>query len=250
MGQKCDALMNKTRPNESNVNDPAEIDKFNSLSQEWWNPEGPLKTLHDINPLRINYITEQVPLNGLKVLDIGCGGGLLSEGMARQKANVVGIDLAKSSIEVAIKHARDADLDIEYQCVDSQIFCHKNQNTFDIVTCLELLEHVNNPFSIIEACAQAVRPGGAVFFSTINRNLKSFLMAILGAEHALKMIPKGTHEYAKFIRPSELANWCRKVDLQPINLTGLHFNPLTQSYWLGSNIHVNYLAHTKFRGAP
>ena len=250
MGQKCDALMNKTRPNESNVNDPAEIDKFNSLSQEWWNPEGPLKTLHDINPLRINYITEQVPLNGLKVLDIGCGGGLLSEGMARQKANVVGIDLAKSSIEVAIKHARDADLDIEYQCVDSQIFCHKNQNTFDIVTCLELLEHVNNPFSIIEDCAQAVRPGGAVFFSTINRNLKSFLMAILGAEHALKMIPKGTHEYAKFIRPSELANWCRKVDLQPINLTGLHFNPLTQSYWLGSNIHVNYLAHTKFRGAP
>jgi 2-polyprenyl-6-hydroxyphenyl methylase/3-demethylubiquinone-9 3-methyltransferase len=250
VGQKGTVFVNNTFSNKNNVNDSAEIDKFNSLSQQWWNPKGPLKTLHEINPLRINYITEKVPLNGLKVLDIGCGGGLLSEGMARKNAAVVGIDLAKSSIDIAIKHAREADLNIDYECVDSQAFCHQNKDIFDVVTCLELLEHVKNPLSIIEACAEAVKPGGAVFFSTINRNFKSFLMAILGAEHALKMIPKGTHEYAKFIRPSELTNWCRSVDLQPIDLTGLHFNPLTQSYWLGGNVHVNYLAHTELQGTP
>jgi len=241
--------VNQTSSKNTNVNDSDEIAKFNALSKQWWDPDGPLKTLHDINPLRINYIAERTPLKGLRVLDIGCGGGLLSEGMAQCGANVVGIDLAKSSLDVAKKHASKTGLTIDYQCVDSQEFCRKNDNSFDIVTCLELLEHVNNPLSITQACAQAVRPGGAVFFSTINRNFKSFLMAILGAEHVLKMIPKGTHEYAKFIRPSELASWCRKSDLQPIDFTGLHFNPLTQSYWLGSNVHVNYLAHTELRDA-
>ncbi len=237
--------MNKKLADAAKTMTSEEIEKFDSMADQWWDLKGPLKTLHDINALRITYIAERVNLKNARILDIGCGGGILSEGISKLGGDVVGIDLAQSSINVAIEHAKSNGLNIEYDCIDANDYTAINTNTFDVVTCLELLEHVDSPASVIKSCAQAVKPGGSVFFSTINRNLKSFVMAILGAEHILKMIPKGTHEYEKLIRPSELTSWCREANLHPLNLTGLHFNPLTQSYWLGGNVHVNYLAHTQ-----
>jgi 2-polyprenyl-6-hydroxyphenyl methylase/3-demethylubiquinone-9 3-methyltransferase len=224
--------------------DQVELDKFEALAGEWWNASGPLKTLHDINPLRVGYIAERSSLKSARVLDIGCGGGILSEALAAEGASVLGIDLAEPSLEVAREHAADAGVEIEYRAVDAAVLAAEQPASFDVVTCLELLEHVPDPASLVAACSQAVRPGGAVFFSTINRNLKSFLMAIVGAEHILRMVPRGTHEYVKLVRPAELGTWCRQQGLSLQDLTGLHFNPLTQHYTLGGNADVNYFAHT------
>ena len=221
--------------------DPAELAKFELHADEWWNPDGPFQTLHEINPLRLNYIEKYFPLKGQSVLDIGCGGGILAEGMAQRGARVTGIDLAESSIEKARHHASKTNTtDVEYFCKDAESMASENLGAFDAITCLELLEHVPHPQELVNACSRALAPGGSAFFSTINRNLKSFLLAIVGAEYVLKMIPKGTHEYVKLIKPAELVGWCRENDLEAQDLTGLHFNPLTQRYRLGRGVDVNY----------
>ncbi len=224
--------------------DPAELAKFEAIAAEWWNPDGPLKTLHEINPLRLSYIEERVTLKGARILDVGCGGGLLSEALAARDANVVGIDLVAASLEVARQHAEETDTRLEYRQIDAASLASEEPGQFDVVTCLELLEHVPEPEALVAACSLAVRPGGTVFFSTINRNLKSFLLAIVGAEHVLRMVPRGTHDYLKLVRPAELAGWCRKADLDLVDITGLHFNPLTGSYRLGGNSDVNYFGYT------
>ena len=225
--------------------DPQELSRFESLADRWWNPDGPLQALHRINPLRLDYIDRRTPLNGAHVLDVGCGGGLLSEAMARRGARVVGIDLAQASLDVAAAHAREAGIKVEYACVDVEQLAAERPETFDTVTCLELLEHVPDPARVVSACAGAVQPGGTVFFSTINRNPKSFLLAIVGAEHVLGMLPKGTHQYDRLIRPSELAEWCRNSGLEVKDVTGLHFNPLTRDFRLGGNVDVNYFMQTQ-----
>ena len=225
--------------------DPQELKKFEALAGRWWNPEGPMKALHEINPLRLDYIDQRAPLKGARVLDVGCGGGLLSEGMAVRGAQVLGIDLAQASLDVAAAHAREHEVEVQYRCQSAEQLAEEQPGAFEIVTCLEMLEHVPDPARVVSACARAVQPGGTVFFSTINRNLKSFLLAIVGAEHVLGMLPRGTHEYEKLIRPSELAAWCRDAGLQVLDLTGLHFNPLTRSFRLGGNVDVNYFAETQ-----
>ncbi len=225
--------------------DPQELKKFEALAGRWWNPEGPMKALHEINPLRLDYIDQRTPLNGARVLDVGCGGGLLSEGMAVRGAQVLGIDLAQASLDVAAAHAREHEVEVQYRCQSAEQLAEEQPGAFEIVTCLEMLEHVPDPARVVSACARAVQPGGTVFFSTINRNLKSFLLAIVGAEHVLGMLPRGTHEYEKLIRPSELATWCRDAGLQVLDLTGLHFNPVTRSFRLGGNVDVNYFAETQ-----
>lgn len=224
--------------------DPGELEKFAALAAGWWAPDGPFRTLHEINPLRVDYIASRAALDGARVLDVGCGGGLLSEALARRGALVTGIDLADANIAAAAAHAADNGLEIDYRCVSVEAIARADAARFDVVTCLELLEHVPDPGSIVTACATAVRPGGRVFFSTINRNLKSFLLAVVGAEHVLRIVPRGTHEYRKLIRPAELGRWCRAASLELRELTGLHYNPLLRSYRLGGNVHVNYLAHT------
>ena len=229
--------------------DPQELKKFEALAGRWWNPEGPMKALHEINPLRLDYIDQRAPLKGARVLDVGCGGGLLSEGMAVRGAQVLGIDLAQASLDVAAAHAREHEVEVQYRCQSAEQLAEEQPGAFEIVTCLEMLEHVPDPGLVVSACARAVQPGGTVFFSTINRNLKSFLLAIVGAEHVLGMLPRGTHEYEKLIRPSELAAWCRDAGLQVLDLTGLHFNPVTRSFRLGGNVDVNYFAETQ-RGTP
>lgn len=218
----------------------AELARFAKLASRWWDKTGPLATLHAINPLRTDYIGARAALEGARVLDIGCGGGILCESLARRGACVVGIDLAADNIEAARAHAAAADLDIDYRVAAAENVAASAAGGFDFVTCLELLEHVPDPASMIAACARAVRPGGRVFFSTINRNPMSFLLAIVGAEYVLGMLPRGTHEYPKLIRPSELARGARQVGLDVEDLTGLHYNPLTQSYRLGGNVAVNY----------
>jgi len=225
--------------------DPQELKKFEALAGRWWNPEGPMKALHEINPLRLDYIDQRAPLKGARVLDVGCGGGLLSEGMAVRGAQVLGIDLAQASLDVAAAHAREHEVEVQYRCQSAEQLAEEQPGAFEIVTCLEMLEHVPDPARVVSACARAVQPGGTVFFSTINRNLKSFLLAIVGAEHVLGMLPRGTHEYEKLIRPSELAAWCRDAGLQVLDLTGLHFNPVTRSFRLGGNVDVNYFAETQ-----
>jgi len=224
--------------------DESELAKFDALAERWWDPDGPLKTLHRINPLRLDYIARRAELGGSRVLDVGCGAGLLSEAMAERGADVLGIDLAPSSLDAARRHARDAGVKLTYACVAAERVAADEPAGFDVVTCLELLEHVPDPEAVVSACARAARPGGSVFFATINRNLKSFLLAVVGAEHILRMVPRGTHEYRRLIRPAELAAWCRRADLPLQDISGLHFNPLTQSYTLGGNADVNYLVHT------
>jgi 2-polyprenyl-6-hydroxyphenyl methylase / 3-demethylubiquinone-9 3-methyltransferase len=224
--------------------DPAELAKFSARAGEWWDADGAFKTLHQINPLRLQYIRHRAPLHGAKVLDVGCGGGLLCEALASEGAIVTGIDMAPANIDIARSHAALSGLAIDYECVDVAKLAAAQAGEFDIVTCLELLEHVPRPEAVVAACSAAVRSGGTVFFSTINRNAKSFLLAIVGAEHLLRMVPRGTHEYLKLIQPSELALWCRRNDLDVRELTGLHFNPLLQQYSLGGNVDVNYFVHT------
>ena len=240
--------MNATAHRSHTGADAEELAKFEQLADHWWDLDGPLKTLHDINPLRVDYIDERAKLAGIRVLDVGCGGGILSEAVAQRGALVVGIDLVRASLDVASNHASDNGVEIDYRNVDIAELAESEPGGFDVVTCLELLEHVPEPAAVVEACARCVRPGGAVFFSTINRNVKSFLMAIVGAEHLLRMVPRGTHDYEKLIRPSELAAWCRASGLDVREITGLHFNPITQSYSMGGNADVNYFIYAR-RGA-
>ena len=224
--------------------DSSELAKFASRAAEWWDPHGAFRTLHDINELRLDYIAARSPLAGQRVLDVGCGGGLLAEGLTARGARVVALDMAPENLAAARHHAAERGLTIDYRCVDVEDLAQEMPQEFDCVTCLEMLEHVPEPQRVVAACAKAVRPGGSVFFSTINRNLKSFAFAIVGAEYLLGLLPRGTHEYAKLIRPAELARWCRGVGLELTELTGLHHNPATRAYWLDGNVDVNYFAWT------
>jgi 2-polyprenyl-6-hydroxyphenyl methylase / 3-demethylubiquinone-9 3-methyltransferase len=230
--------------------DSSELAKFASRAAEWWEPRGAFKTLHDINGLRLDYIAARSPLAGLRVLDVGCGGGLLAEGLAARGARVVALDMAPENIAAARQHALESGLTIDYRCVDVEDLAREARGQFDCVTCLEMLEHVPEPSRIVAACAAALRPGGSAFFSTINRNLKSFAMAIVGAEYLLGLLPRGTHEYSKLIRPAELAAWCRGAGLELAELTGLHHNPATGAYWLDGNVDVNYFAWAQYPERP
>jgi len=223
--------------------DAAEVAKFAGLADRWWDAEGPFKTLHEINALRVGYIDARARLAGARVLDVGCGGGILAEGLAVRGASVVGIDLAAANVEAAAAHAAGAGLAIDYRVADAAELARSEPGAFDVVTCLEVLEHVPDAPALVAACAALVKPGGAAFFSTINRNPKSFLLAIVAAEYVLGWLPKGTHEYVKLIRPSELAAACRAAGLDVAELTGLHYDPL-RGYRLGGNVDVNYFAYT------
>jgi 2-polyprenyl-6-hydroxyphenyl methylase/3-demethylubiquinone-9 3-methyltransferase len=224
--------------------DPAELEKFGDLAHNWWDPNSEFKPLHDINPLRLEWIDTHVGLAGKRVLDVGCGGGLLSEGMARYGADVTGIDLSDKPLGVAKLHLLESGQKVDYRKVAVEALAEEMPGTFDAVTCLEMLEHVPNPSSVISACARLVKPGGQVFFSTLNRNPKSYLFAVIGAEYILRMLPKGTHDYAKFIKPSELARWAKLAGLEPEELIGMSYNPLSQKYSLGQDTKVNYLMRT------
>lgn len=223
--------------------DPKELAKFSELAHKWWDPESEFRPLHQINPLRLNWITQCAgPLDGRRIVDVGCGGGILSEAMARQGAQVLGVDLAERSLKVAQLHAMEAGIDnVQYREVAAEVLADEQPGQFDIVTCMEMVEHVPDPAAIVAACAKLVKPGGWVFLSTLNRNPKSFLFAIVGAEYLLRLLPAGTHEYAKFIRPSELATWCRSAGLDLLQTRGMEYNPLTKRYWLSDDTSVNYL---------
>jgi 2-polyprenyl-6-hydroxyphenyl methylase / 3-demethylubiquinone-9 3-methyltransferase len=224
--------------------DPQELAKFSELAHRWWDPNSEFKPLHQINPLRLEWIERVVGgFAGKSVLDVGCGGGILAESVARRgAARVLGIDLAQKPLRVAQLHAMEGGVDsIDYREIAAEALAEEQPGAFDVVTCMEMLEHVPVPASVVRACAQLVRPGGHVFFSTINRNAKSFLFAIVGAEHVLKLLPKGTHEYAKFVRPSELSAACREADLSVQQTRGMQYNPLTERYWLNDDTSVNYL---------
>lgn len=226
--------------------DPAELAKFSDLAHRWWDMDGEFRPLHQINPLRLDWINSICPLKGLQVLDIGCGGGILADAMARSGAQVVGIDLAAKPLRVAQLHALEAQTPhIEYREVSAEALAQQQPASFDVVTCMEMLEHVPDPASVVRACAALVKPGGWVFFSTLNRNPKSFLLAIVGAEYVLNMLPRGTHEYAKMIRPSELAGYCRNAELDLRYTRGMSYNPLTQRYWMNTDTSVNYLLATQ-----
>jgi 2-polyprenyl-6-hydroxyphenyl methylase/3-demethylubiquinone-9 3-methyltransferase len=230
--------------------DAAEIAKFEALAQRWWDPQGEFKPLHDLNPLRLEFVRTRAPLEGKDVLDVGCGGGILSEAMARRGARVLGIDLAQAALEVAELHALDAGVSIRYQLTSAEELAHTAPASFDIITCMEMLEHVPEPEHVIDALARIVRPGGHVFISTINRTPKAFMLAIIGAEYLLRMLPRGTHEYERFIRPSELAEWSRAAGFELASMAGIEYNPLTRRYSLSRSPDVNYLIHlTRPRGA-
>jgi len=223
--------------------DPAELAKFSALAQSWWDPKGPSKPLHDLNPLRLQYVSRAVALSDARVLDVGCGGGILSESMARAGARVLGIDLSQAVLDVAELHALDAKVAAEYRLVPVEELARERPAAFDLVTCMEMLEHVPDPAASIQALAALVRPGGDVIVSTLNRNPLAFAVAIVGAEYIARVLPRGTHEYLKFIRPSELARWGRAAGLELQDLTGISYNPLTRSFRLSPNTDVNYLAH-------
>jgi len=223
--------------------DKEELAKFDELAARWWDKDSEFKPLHDINPLRLNYIDEKAGLDTKKVVDIGCGGGILSESMALRGAQVKGIDLATAGLSVAKLHAQQSDANVEYEEISAEALAEREPASYDIVTCLEMLEHVPQPDKIIEACAKLVKPGGDLFFSTINRNPKSYLFAIVGAEYVLNLLPKGTHEYAKFIKPAELDGWIRTAGLDNQDLIGMSYNPLSGNYWLGKDVTVNYMMH-------
>lgn len=223
--------------------DPSEIRKFESIAHRWWDPESEFKPLHAINPLRLNYIDDRAHLKNKRVLDVGCGGGILAESMARRGAKVTGIDLGEGPLSVASLHALDSQVEVDYQQIAVEALAEREAGQYDVVTCMEMLEHVPAPELVIRACAQLVKPGGNVFFSTINRNPKAFMLAVIGAEYLLSMLPRGTHEYAKFIRPSELEYAARQAQLSLKDISGMTYNPMFQSYRLGKDIDVNYLMH-------
>jgi 2-polyprenyl-6-hydroxyphenyl methylase/3-demethylubiquinone-9 3-methyltransferase len=226
--------------------DPAELAKFSDLAHRWWDLEGEFRPLHQINPLRLDWINRLCPLAGQQVLDVGCGGGILADAMARLGAQVTGIDLAAKALRVAQLHALEVQTPkVEYQEVSVEALAQQQPQSFDVVTCMEMLEHVPDPASVVRSCAALVKPGGWVFFSTLSRNPKSFLLAIVGAEYVLGLLPRGTHEYAKMIRPSELASYCRSVDLDLRHTRGMQYNPLTQRYWMSDDTSVNYLFATQ-----
>lgn len=229
----------------SNV-DAAEIAKFEALASRWWDTQSEFKPLHDINPLRVNYIDQRSPVAERRLLDVGCGGGILTEALARRGAEATGIDMGEAPLAVAKLHAQEAGVKVDYRQVTAEDLADEQPGQYDIVTCLEMLEHVPDPASIVEACAQLVAPGGHVYFSTINRNPKAYAFAILGAEYLLKLLPRGTHEYEKFIRPSELAGWMRAAGLELQDMTGMTYNPLSKRYKLDANdVSVNYLVHAR-----
>lgn len=228
--------------------DPAEISKFDAAAPRWWDPDGEFRPLHDLNPARLDYIEARAGLAGRRALDVGCGGGLLAEGMARRGARVTGIDLAPAALEVARLHSLDAGIDVDYREVAVEVLAAAEPGSFDLVTCLEMLEHVPDPAGVLQAIAQLVRPGGDVVCSTINRNPKAFALAIVGAEYVLRLLPRGTHQYSRLIRPSELARWARAAGLELVDLAGLEYNPATRRARVSTDTSVNYLAH--FRRAP
>ncbi len=226
--------------------DPAEVAKFSELAHRWWDPESEFRPLHQINPLRLDWINRLAALRGKRVLDVGCGGGILSDSMARAGAHVTGIDMSTKALKVAQLHALEAGTEgVTYREISAEQLAQECPGSFDAVTCMEMLEHVPDPASVVRACHALVKPGGWVFFSTINRNPKSFLFAIVGAEYVLQLLPKGTHEYAKFIKPSELASYCRQAGLQLLSTKGMEYNPLTRRYWLSDDTSVNYLLATQ-----
>ncbi|GAD30200.1 bifunctional 2-polyprenyl-6-hydroxyphenol methylase/3-demethylubiquinol 3-O-methyltransferase UbiG [Photobacterium leiognathi] len=226
--------------------DPAEISKFEDMASRWWDLEGEFKPLHQINPLRLNYVIDHANgLFGKKVLDVGCGGGILAESMAIEGAEVTGLDMGKEPLTVARLHALETGTKLDYIQSTAEEHAEEHQAYYDVITCMEMLEHVPDPASIIAACAKMVKPGGHVFFSTLNRNIKSYLFAIVGAEHVMRLVPKGTHDHNKFIRPSELMAMIDKTALEDRHIIGLHYNPLTNSYSLGTNVDVNYIVHTQ-----
>ena len=243
---------------QTNTIDPAEVAKFEAMAAEWWDPNGKFKPLHLMNPCRLDYITTQIaaefdrdltqplPFKGLRLLDIGCGGGILSDAMARAGATVTGIDLSSKALRVAQLHALEAQTPrVQYREVSAEALAQEQPASFDVVTCMEMLEHVPDPASVVKACAELVKPGGWVFFSTINRNAKAFMLAIVGAEYVLNMLPRGTHEYARLIRPSELAANCRAAQLDVRQTRGLEYNPITRRYWMSADTSVNYLFATQ-----
>lgn len=225
--------------------DPAELKKFSDLAHRWWDPSSEFRPLHEINPLRLEWIDGLAALKGRRVLDVGCGGGILAEAMAAAGADVTGIDLSEKALSVARLHLFESGHKVDYQHLSAEHMAKAHPDGFDIVTCMEMLEHVPDPASVVRACAQLVRPGGDVFFSTLNRNPKAYLFAIIGAEYLLKMLPRGTHEYAKFIKPSELARHCRRAGLEVAQYKGLEYNPISKRYALSANIDVNYMMHTR-----
>lgn len=222
-----------------------EVAKFDALASSWWDLEGQSKPLHDLNPIRLAYIADRTSLDNANVIDVGCGGGILSEALAKSGANVTGIDMGEMPLNIAKLHALEAGLTINYQQITAEEMAGQHPEQYDAVTCLEMLEHVPDPASIIQACAEMVKPGGDVFFSTLNRHPKAYLLAVLGAEYVMKMLPKGTHDYKRFIRPAELSAWCRHAGLKVKDITGMNYNPLTRQFSLGNDVKVNYLIHCK-----
>lgn len=223
--------------------DPAEIDKFNALASSWWDEAGQSKPLHQLNPVRLDFIQQYCELNDKTVIDVGCGGGILTEALAKSGANAIGIDMSEMALNVAKLHALDAGLTIDYQQITVEETATNTPEGFDAVTCMEMLEHVPDPFSVIRACHDLVKPGGSVFFSTLNRHPKAYLLAVLGAEYVMNMLPKGTHDYARFIRPSELAAWCRQAGLSVNRVEGISYQPFSQQFSLTDDVNVNYVMH-------
>ncbi|HLV29708.1 MAG TPA: bifunctional 2-polyprenyl-6-hydroxyphenol methylase/3-demethylubiquinol 3-O-methyltransferase UbiG [Burkholderiaceae bacterium] len=237
-------------PDRNRNADQAELDKFSALASRWWDPESEFKPLHAINPLRLGWIRQHTgPLAGKKILDVGCGGGILSESMAREDAEVTGIDLAEKSLKVARLHGLESGIKVDYQHISAEEMAQRHPESFDVVTCMEMLEHVPDPGSIVRACADMVKPGGWVFFSTINRNPKSFLFAIIGAEYLLRLLPRGTHNFESFIKPSELTAAVREAGLSAHAFAGMEYNPLTQTYSISGDTSVNYLLATRKEAA-
>ena len=228
--------------------DPAELAKFGDLAHRWWDPQGEFRPLHEINPLRLDWIDRLAPLAGQRVLDVGCGGGILAEAMARRGATVTGIDLSEKPLKVAQLHRLESGVAVDYRLMAAEDLAREAAGAFDVVTCMEMLEHVPDPARTVAACATLVRPGGRVFFSTINRNLKSYVFAVIGAEYVLRLLPRGTHDYARFIKPSELSRWAREAGLAPGELKGMTYNPLTKVFQLGADCDVNYLLACRREG--
>ena len=230
-----------------NINvDLNEVEKFNKIAHKWWDPSSEFKPLHDINPLRVNYINDLFPLNEKNILDVGCGGGILAESMARLGGNVTGIDQSDIAIKIAKLHAKENNLSINYKLLNIEDFLKKDSNKFDVITCLEMIEHVPDPASIITSCAKKLKKNGRLYVSTINRNLKAFLFAIVGAEYILNLLPKGTHHYDKFIKPSEVKSWANSLNMNISNITGMTYNPFLKKYSLGSDVSVNYILELRF----